>query len=148
MRIKREGAPVLAGTARFGVPTSSRVPGVEGGWRLQLAVFRHHVGRRLLLAAPAEPGLRDVILARPALLAALAYPCLLANAQTHNLSPWCSRPSLLYLANVLTDSAPDDKSTVARRRRLCSAIPCLDIAQCRVPPSPPAIRDMEKPRLR
>src|SRR6516162_6494043 len=32
--------------------------------------------------------------------------------------------------------------------RLYGAIPSIDILQCRVPPSPPAIRDMKKPRLR
>jgi hypothetical protein len=32
--------------------------------------------------------------------------------------------------------------------RLCGAIPSIHVRQCRVPPSPPAIRDMKKPRLR
>jgi hypothetical protein len=32
--------------------------------------------------------------------------------------------------------------------RLCGGIPSIHVFQCRVPPSPPAIRDMKKPRLR
>ena len=69
-------------------PGSSRMAGVEGGWCLQPVVFGHKVRCRASgLAAPAETLLGDVILARPAFLAALTYSCLLANALSHSLVP-------------------------------------------------------------
>jgi hypothetical protein len=90
------------------------MPRVEGRWRLQLGVLRHQASARpALLAAPAEALLRDVILARAALLAALPYSRLLANALSHNLPLGSCRPGHLYPANVTTDSAPDGKCTVS-----------------------------------
>jgi hypothetical protein len=68
-------------------PPSSRVAGIKGERSLQFAVFRHRSRvRPALLTAPAEMFLRDVILTRPAVFAALSYSGLLANGLSHNFA--------------------------------------------------------------
>jgi hypothetical protein len=75
-------------------PPSSRVAGIKGERSLQFAVFRHRSRiRPALLTAPAEMFLRDVILTRPAVFAALSYSGLLANGLSHNFAlEHCARP--------------------------------------------------------
>src|SRR6516225_12085007 len=67
-------------------PRSGRVAGIEVGRSLQFALFRHHRGARAaLLTSPAEPLLRDVVLARPAIFPSLTDEGLLANGLSHSL---------------------------------------------------------------
>jgi hypothetical protein len=69
-------------------PRSGRVAGIEVGRSFLFALFRHHRGARAaLLTAPAEPLLRDVVLARPAIFPSLTYEGLLANGLNHSLRP-------------------------------------------------------------
>lgn len=81
-------------SARWLRPASSRVAGIKGERSLQFAVFRHRSRvRPALLTAPAEMFLRDVILTRPAVFAALSYSGLLANGLSHNFAlEGCARP--------------------------------------------------------
>jgi hypothetical protein len=67
---------------------SGRVAGIEVRRSFLFALFRHHRGARAaLLTAPAEPLLRDVVLARAAIFPALTYQGLLANGLRHTLRP-------------------------------------------------------------
>ena len=69
-------------------PRSRRVAGIEVGRSFLFALFRHHRGARAaLLTAPAEPLLRDVVLARPAIFPSLTDEGLLANGLSHSHRP-------------------------------------------------------------
>jgi hypothetical protein len=69
-----------------GPPASSRVSGVEGKGSLQSAVLGHGRGVRLaLLTARSEARPRNVVFGRPAILAGLTDPGLLANRLGHGL---------------------------------------------------------------
>jgi hypothetical protein len=67
---------------------SGRVAGIEVARSFLFALFRHHRGARAaLLTAPAEPLLRDIVLARPAIFPSLTDEGLLANGLSHGLRP-------------------------------------------------------------
>jgi hypothetical protein len=113
---KEHRLPVLSSEAASeplapGQPESSRMARVEGGRSLQSVVFGHQVRRRpARLAAPTQPLLGDVILARPVFLARLTYSCLLANALSHRLVLWDRQTAPpCYLAHATAHSARDGK---------------------------------------
>jgi hypothetical protein len=88
-----ESAPSPSGAGyrgrwRLARPRSRCVAGIDVGRSFLFALFRHHRGARAtLLTAPAEPLLRDVVLARPAIFPSLTYKGLLANGLNHSLRP-------------------------------------------------------------
>jgi hypothetical protein len=88
-----ESAPSPSGAGYRGQwlwarPRSRRVTGIEVGRSFLFALFRHHRGARAaLLTAPAEPLLRDVVLARPAIFPSLTNEGLLANGLSHSHRP-------------------------------------------------------------
>jgi len=110
------------------------------------------------LTAPTEPLLRDIVLARPAIFPSLTYEGLLANGLNHSLRPcelrrcacrrYAGTCAHSYPARAAADRGVGWRMHRFASARLCGAIPSIHVFQCRVPPSPPAIRDMKKPRLR
>jgi len=158
---------VGAVTVRSGIPRSMalarpglrRVAGIDVGRSFLFALFRHHRrARAALLAAPAEPLLRDVVLARPAIFPSLTDEGLLANGLSHSLRPcelrrcacrgYAGTCAHSYPARAAADRGVGWRMHRFAAARLCGGIPSIHVCQCRVPPSPPAIRDMKKPRLR
>ena len=137
---------------------SGRVSGIKRRRGLQLAVFRHRRGvGNAFLAARSEMLARDVVLAGPVLFPILAYLGLLTNGLSHGCSP-SGRPSSRLAGTRFQFIAGSRRPTVrqlatlhqffASPTFLFRAIRSLNSGQCRVPPSPPAIRDMKKPRQR
>jgi hypothetical protein len=98
----------------------------------------------------------DVVLAWPILFTILAYLGLLTNGLSHGFHPQ-DAPAQDSWNSVPIDSLlqqPTGRQLATLRRFfegatfLFRTIPSLNSEQCRVPPSPPAIRDMKKPRQR
>ena len=134
--------PVWRGFFFFRNDVSGRVAGVERRRRLLRAVLRHFggVGGSFLAARP-ETRPRDVVLGGATLLAALADPGFLTDRLRHVVFA-----SGFALLGTSRRHIPD-------RRRSCTPglsgpAAILHERQCRVPPSPPAIRGMKKPRQR
>ena len=142
-----------AGCAR---QPSGRVPWIERGRGLKFAVFRHFGGiGDAFLAARAQMLARDIVLARPILFPILPDLRLLTNGLSHGFT--FRRPGPRIGLELGSNSGPhgDGRRCVTLLYALhqffaCSmflfrAIRNLNSGQCRVPPSPPAIRDMKKP---
>src|SRR5437867_4121045 len=133
-------ASVAYGAAK---PASGRVAGVEGRRGLQRAVRRHFRAVRRL--AFAEMGARDLIFGQPTFFPGLTYFGFLTNGLRHGFLAdrrKLSRMLKRTLPSIATAPVPCAKP------RLFSSAFTLDTWQCRVPPSPPAIRGMRKPRRR
>jgi len=137
---------------------SGRVSGIKRRRGLQLAVFRHGRGvGNAFLAARSEMLAGDVVLAWPILFTILAYLGLLTNGLNHGFFT-LRTPQLRISRNLVPihsrfaaaggASIGDVSSIFGYPTFLFRAIPSLNSGQCRVPPSPPAIRDMKKPRQR
>src|SRR5262249_30732705 len=142
VRPKPKSPARLAGFFFFRNDVSGRVSGVERRRRLLRAVLRHFggVGGSFLAARP-ETRPRDVVLGGATLLAALADPGFLTDRLRHVVFA-----SGFALLGTSRRHIPD-------RRRSCTPglsgpAAILHERQCRVPPSPPAIRGMKKPRQR
>src|SRR5262249_13226962 len=142
VRPKPKSPARLAGFFFFRNDVSGRVSGVERRRRLLRAVLRHFggVGGSFLAARP-ETRPRVVVLGGATLLAALADPGFLTDRLRHVVFA-----SGFALLGTSRRHIPD-------RRRSCTPglsgpAAILHERQCRVPPSPPAIRRMKKPRQR
>src|SRR5262245_40220281 len=161
----RKGPSAGVVQARSGAPRagSRRVAGVDRRRTLQLAFLGHGRGVRLaFLPARAEPCPGDVVLGRAVAFPVLADLGLLADALRHGNVPMqtgAPDPATSYLATIPCAATvgvgqngdgrdfftpPCFYSPVF----LFYTVPAIDTRQCRVPPSPPAIRDMKKPRQR
>src|SRR5262245_45652353 len=142
-----------------GRAASCRVAGVDRRRALQLALLRHGRSVRLaFLPARAEPRPGDVVLGRAVLFPILADLGLLADALRHGMFPvQTGAPGPETSFGPCDHTAPRHgwrrangvgRDFFAPPAFLFCTVCNLDNRQCRVPPSPPAIRDMKKPRQR